>query len=390
MASPSVTYTFTNGTTADGSQVSQNFTDILNGITDGSKDLTINALTCNGAVEFDGNVTLGDGSSDDLTVNASLASTIPIKTTNSYDIGSSTIGLRSAYIGSDDSAAKTVRVKAGTVGTSYTLTLPTSGGTTGQFPVTNGSGTLSFRYPHKMVSKAFADTPYAATGDESTIFYTAAGGSSAITIPAAASFPHKTFRIIRTDNTLANTLTLNRSGSDTFSYEGSTPTSLVMYTIGEEYEIISDGSSVWHVVNHKTIMSPISYTPTIAGFGTVSINQINWRRVGSRINVFGRFVCGTVAASEASITVPSGATINTSENNTGDIYAGILHPYFTAATAHGTVLTVMWNDASDTSKIFISTGTTSGALRKSNGSAVAETSGPVVFDFSIGISGWKG
>jgi hypothetical protein len=64
MANPSVTYTFTNGTSADGPEVSQNFTDLINSLTDGTKDITINDLTTNG------NTTLGSNSSDTLSVNA--------------------------------------------------------------------------------------------------------------------------------------------------------------------------------------------------------------------------------------------------------------------------------------------------------------------------------
>lgn len=65
MALPSVSYTFTNGTTASASQVNQNFTDLINGITDGSKSLSIDALTTAGAVTFattatiTGNTTVG-------------------------------------------------------------------------------------------------------------------------------------------------------------------------------------------------------------------------------------------------------------------------------------------------------------------------------------------
>lgn len=45
MAAPSLTYTLTNGTTADASQVMQDFNDLLNGYTDGTKDLTCNKIT---------------------------------------------------------------------------------------------------------------------------------------------------------------------------------------------------------------------------------------------------------------------------------------------------------------------------------------------------------
>ena len=82
MAAPSLTYTLTNGTTADASQVQQNFSDLLNGITDGTKDLSISALTCAGTATLNGHVNLGNSSADDLSITASLASTLPIKTTN--------------------------------------------------------------------------------------------------------------------------------------------------------------------------------------------------------------------------------------------------------------------------------------------------------------------
>jgi len=140
MAGPSVTYTFANSTAADASQVNTNFTDLINGMTDGTKDFSISALTCAGAATFNGNVTLGNASSDDITVTGSLASSIPIKTTFSYDFGSATIGLKSLYLGSDDSAAKSVRLIAPTIATSYTLTLPTSAGTSGYALLSAGAG----------------------------------------------------------------------------------------------------------------------------------------------------------------------------------------------------------------------------------------------------------
>ncbi len=130
MASPSVTYSFSNGSTSDASQVNQNFTDLINGVTDGTKDLNISALTCAGTTTLNGHITLGSGSADDLTVNASLASSVPIKTTNSYDIGSSSLALRAVYLNTlyvrDTSAAYDVPVvftSSPTISASRTLTV---------------------------------------------------------------------------------------------------------------------------------------------------------------------------------------------------------------------------------------------------------------------------
>lgn len=156
MAGPSYTYTLTNGTTADASQVMQNFNDILNGVTDGTKDLSIAAITAAGTATFNGNVNIGNASGDDLTVTASLASTIPVKTNTSYDIGSATLGLRSVYIGGTSSF--TTRILGAATAT-YTITLPVDAGTNTYVPTNTGSGTLSWLPPGgSMTSGSDADT----------------------------------------------------------------------------------------------------------------------------------------------------------------------------------------------------------------------------------------
>ena len=98
MASPSITYTFSNGTLSDATQVNTNFTNLIDGATDGTKDYSINALTCAGVATLNGNVILGSASGDDLTVNASLASSIVIKTDATYSIGSTTAALVAVYL----------------------------------------------------------------------------------------------------------------------------------------------------------------------------------------------------------------------------------------------------------------------------------------------------
>jgi hypothetical protein len=53
MAAPSVTYQFTNGTTADASQVNTNFSDIIDALTDGAADLDIGSLAVTSSVTLD-------------------------------------------------------------------------------------------------------------------------------------------------------------------------------------------------------------------------------------------------------------------------------------------------------------------------------------------------
>lgn len=98
MAAPSVTHTFSNGTTADATEVNTNFSDIIAGITDGTKDLTISALTAQGAAVFNGATTLGNATGDDVTITGYVASDIVPKTTASSDLGSTSNTWSSLYL----------------------------------------------------------------------------------------------------------------------------------------------------------------------------------------------------------------------------------------------------------------------------------------------------
>jgi hypothetical protein len=68
MALPSVTYVFVNSTTADANAVNQNFADLVAALTDGTKSLSIDALIAAGDLTANGNVTLGNATSDVISV----------------------------------------------------------------------------------------------------------------------------------------------------------------------------------------------------------------------------------------------------------------------------------------------------------------------------------
>jgi hypothetical protein len=144
VASPSVTYTFANSTTADATQVNTNFTDLINAMSDGTKDFSISALTCAGTATLNGNVNIGNASGDDLTILASLASTLPIKTNNSFNIGSATLGLAGAYFGA--AGGFTTKIAAAAT-SSWTFTLPPTAGTDGYNLTNSGSGATVWQPP---------------------------------------------------------------------------------------------------------------------------------------------------------------------------------------------------------------------------------------------------
>lgn len=122
MAAPSVTYTFSNSTTADATQVNTNFTDLVNSLSDGLKDLTISSLSTatiavSGAATFNGTVALGNATTDDVTITGYIASDILPKTTGTASLGSATQAWEDIYLDEGATNGGSVYFNAGT--TSY-------------------------------------------------------------------------------------------------------------------------------------------------------------------------------------------------------------------------------------------------------------------------------
>jgi hypothetical protein len=97
MANITVTHSFVNGTTADATEVNTNFTDIINGTSDGTKDFSINALTCAGAATLNGNVTLGNATGDTITPTGRLAADLDPSADNARDFGASALAYKAMY-----------------------------------------------------------------------------------------------------------------------------------------------------------------------------------------------------------------------------------------------------------------------------------------------------
>lgn len=305
MAYPSVTNTFANSTTADATQVNQNFTDLINGLSDGTKDLSINALTCAGAATLNGNVTLGNASSDDITFTGSLASSIPIKTTFSYDFGSATIGLKSIYLGSNDSTAHSVRLIAGAIGTSYTITLPTGvPAAAGMVMKFDASATASFE-SRLTYTKAAKTGAYTATTSDEVITCDATTAAFTVTLPAAASSSGKVLIIQKIDSAL-NAVTIDGNASETVG--GATTTTLS--TQYESIEIYCDGSN-WLILSRNYPRTIASFSPSYNWTTNTTATTLA-KRDGHILEIWGRLeFSGAPDNVILAMTLPSGYTIDT-------------------------------------------------------------------------------
>lgn len=115
MANISVTYTFTNGATSDATEVNTNFQDIIDGTSDGTKDLSVAALTAAGTLTANGAVNLGNATTDDVTITGRIASDLDPKTASNNTLGDSTQLWLAAYLNTlflrDTSAAFDVEME---------------------------------------------------------------------------------------------------------------------------------------------------------------------------------------------------------------------------------------------------------------------------------------
>lgn len=293
MANVSVTYTFSNSTTADATQVNQNFTDVINGTSDGTKDFSISALTCAGNVAFNGNTTIGNASSDDLTVTASLASTISIKTTNTYNIGAATKGLQYIYFGSS-AGSNTTRLTGSAVSSDVQLILP------------DASGTLAIQ-GDVTASKTSA---YTATTADGLILCDSSGGAFTVTLYTAVGNEGKVLRIKKTTSDVT-AVTIDGNGSETI--DGSTTTTI--NTQNEVLVIMSDGSN-WQIIERRIPKIKTAYTP-----GTnVTTNTATagfWMRDGADIllDLQISWSGSPTAFSTIDLDLPTGLTVDTTKMN---------------------------------------------------------------------------
>jgi hypothetical protein len=330
MANWSVTNTFSNSTTADATQVNTNFTDLISCSSDGTKDMSINALTCAGTVTLNGNVTLGNASGDDVTITGSLASTIAIKTNATYNIGSATLGLASVYLGS--AGGLSTRLVGGATGSSWTLTFPTTAGSAKYIIETDGSGTTSFTSRTKLNRNA-KSADYTIVNTDDYVPVDASGAARAITLLAASDTTGKKYIIQKTDSS-TNAVTITRAGSDTIN--GATSTTL--NTQYEMVEIISDGTSAWYITNRTYPMSWNTFTAayTNGGTATYTTTFAFWRRVGDCMHVVVKvaLTAGGSGGGFWSLTLPDSKTINSSVITSADSNVGYYVRYSSVAGAY--------------------------------------------------------
>jgi hypothetical protein len=142
----------------------------------------------------------------------------------------------------------------------------------------------------------------------------ASGGAFTITLPTASGQSGKLLKFIRTDQTLANQIIIDGSGSETI--DGNLTRRLS--TQWERMEIVSNGTN-WIIVSRDHAKEAVTYTPTVYGTttnptkGTGGAETAYWRRDGDCIEIhysFTQSVAGADGSGSYIWSLPSGLTID--------------------------------------------------------------------------------
>lgn len=246
MASLAVTYTFTNGTVASASEVNQNFQDVIDGTSDGTVDFNIAALTAAGTATLNGSVLLGNASGDDIQFNGSMATSLPIKTQRTYDIGSADLGLRILYLGGNSTHTIALQAPSSGMAADYSLSLPATAPYYGAVPQGSSSSALAFVPGHTLTSAKSADYTITDTDGISVILMTTGGTDRTITLPTLADNQDRVIVIKKIDGLDDDgTGKLIIDGESTETIDGDTTVEL--YAAGDNIKL-KGGASRWEIL----------------------------------------------------------------------------------------------------------------------------------------------
>lgn len=209
------------------------------------------------------------------------------------------------------------------------------------------------------------------------------GASFTCTIPTAVGNQGKTMTFVHNGTSLTQTYTIATVSSQTIYGGTVSGTTYLLYTSGERLKIVSDGTN-WLIQDHNATTAWAAYTPTFgAGFGTVSTSEFFWRRKGDSISIRGSWTNGTVAASAATISLPSGVTTATTSLRKIVGTGG-------QQVNNSQILSVIVNSAATVLSMSVFATTSTDPTTQQNGNTVSGT-GNIVFltAMDIQVTGWN-
>lgn len=230
-------------------------------------------------------------------------------------------------------------------------------------------------------------TTYAFTGSggtDTTIPVDATSGGFTVSLPALGATVFGKIAIIkRLDQTLANAVTVDPNASETIE---TTPTTAKLMTMNECMAVQGGGGSntTWRVLWRYFPSNWIAYTPTITGCGTVTVTEAFWKRVGDSIQIRGLITCGTVSAAALKISLPTGLTAVSANNQ---VLFGQWASDYTGAAMLGIVPIML---AADTSNVQLGRNNSTSAFTPLLGNAILSNGSIFSFAAQVQITNWEG
>lgn len=259
--------------------------------------------------------------------------------------------------------------------------------------VLTSAGTSTPVWSAVSVTNAYAakTTTYAISASaDNTIAYSATGGAFTTTLPTSVGNQGKDFVLCRTDQTLANQITVATTSSQTIGPFG---TSVTMATQGECWWLRSDNAN-WLVLHHHVPTIRTSYTATSTNVTTASEGTY-WWRLGAFLCADSTSAVSGTAAAAASFALPSGLTIDATNISTTTNSNGFGHFYnLTAAGSYAGTANGPWVVFTDTSVsstvVYIAKTNSGSRFAKANGDAISTSGDRLRWSFcGIPITGWK-
>lgn len=284
-------------------------------------------------------------------------------------------------------------------GSNSFITIDTSGALSGSIPTAAGivganiaNDTVALNNLTPAVRSYIAPTVQTKTSAYTAVLgdglILCSSSAFAVTLFTAVGNAGALIGVKKTDNSLANIITINTTGGQTINFGTSSPTSITANTIGEYWLFESDGAN-WQVRQHLTRTSLVSNTPTIVGFGTVTSNTQYTRRNGSMLEVWGQFTTGNPTAVLAQISLGFNGTASNVSADHLAIGSGLVGEWTSGSPSYPTS-TILASKTTDNTFVNMSSPISSQIpTAPINGNSLITVSGVLVeYKFSVTVAGW--
>lgn len=234
---------------------------------------------------------------------------------------------------------------------------------------------------------------YTISATDDVILCDDSGASFALALPVSTGGGKQ--YIIKKTVSSTNAVTINRAASDTISDYSTGLTSTTINTLGEELTLLDATAGVWQAINRRIPgiwNNALTFTPVAGAFGTITGSSFFSRRVGDTLEVRGFFTTGTIAGGDSYITLPTGYTVNTAKiQATATSLVGECRGIGSGGGATALVVSSCYFDASQTSRIYITTISVSGVFTPRSGTGLVASNGDsLALEFCFPVNGWNG